>query len=64
MHGEGGREVVTGLSHLGNLEVVPQKLLVVGVCTVLDDALSTLDGALATKVGDTLLGNDDVDIVL
>ena len=64
VHGEGGGEVVTGLTHLRNLQVVPQQLLVVGVCTVLDDALSTLCRRLATQVGNTLFGNDDVDIVL
>ena len=64
VHGEGCRQVMTGLSHLGNLQVVPQELLVVGVCTVLDDALSTLDGTLAAQVGNTLLGHDDVHVVL
>ena len=34
------------------------------MCTVLDDALGTLCRRLATQVGNTLLGNDDVDIVL
>ena len=52
------------MSHLGNLQVVPQQLSVVGMCTVLDDGLGTLLGSLATQVGNTLLGNDDVDIVL
>ena len=64
VHGEGGSEVVTSLTHLRNLQVVPQQLLVVGVCTVLDDALGTLCRALATQVGNTLFGDDDVDVVL
>jgi len=64
VHGEGCRQVVTRLTHLGNLQVVPQELLVVGMCTVLDDALSTLDGTLAAQVGNTLFGDDDVHIVL
>ena len=50
VHGEGGRQIVTGLTHLRNLQVVPKQLLVVGVSAVFDDALSTLDGALATQV--------------
>ena len=64
VHSEGSGQVVTGLAHLGNLQVVPQQLLVVGVCTVLYDTLSTLCRRLATQVGNTLLGNDDVDVVL
>ena len=64
VHGEGGRQVVTRLSHLRDLQVVPQQLLVVGMSTVLDDALGTLCRRLATQVGNTLLGDDDVDIVL
>ena len=55
---------MTGLSHLRNLEVIPQQLLVVRMCTILDDALCTLDGTFATQVGNTLLGDDDVHVVL
>ena len=55
---------MTGLTHLGDLQVIPQQLLVVRMCTVLDDRLCTLDGTLTTQVGDTLLRHDDVHIVL
>ena len=64
VHSEGGGQVMTGLSHLRNLEVIPQQLLVVRMCTILADALCTLDGTFATQVGNTLLSDDDVDIVL
>lgn len=37
-------ESVAGLTLLGNLEVVPHELLVVGVNAVLDDALGALGG--------------------
>ena len=64
MHGEGGRQVVARLTTLGQLQVVPQQLLVVGVGALLDDHLSTLAGRLAAQVGNTLFGDDDVDVVL
>ena len=64
VHSEGSSQVVTGLSHLGDLQVIPQQLLVVGVSSVLDDALSTLSRTLSTQVGNTLFGNNDVHIVL
>ena len=64
MEGEGCREVVACLSHFGNLQIVPQQLTIVGMSAVFDDTLCTLDWALATKVGHSLLGDDDVDIVL
>ena len=64
VHGEGSGEAVTGVSARGQFEVFAEQWLVVGVSTVLDDELCTLCGALATQVGDALLGDDDVDIVL
>ena len=64
VHGEGGSEAVAGMSARTQLQVIPQQLLVVGMCAVFDDGLCTLHGALATKVGNTLLRNDDIDIVL
>ena len=54
---------MTGLTHLRDLQVVPEQLLVVGVSAVLDDALSSLCGTLAAQVGNTLLCHDDVHIV-
>ncbi len=64
MHAEGGTQVVAGVALGGVVQVVPQELAVVGVCTVLDDGLGALHGALATEVGDTLLGDEDVDAML
>ena len=55
---------VTGLTLLGNLEVVPHELLVVGVHAVLDDALCALCGRFATKIGNTLLGDENLYAVL
>ena len=52
------------LTALGNLEVIPQELLIVGMSAVLDDALCALHRTLAAKVGNTLLCYDDIDIVL
>ena len=64
VHSESSRQVMTGLTHLGNLQVIPQQLLIVRMCTVLDDGLCTLDGTLTTQVGNTLFGHDDVLIML
>ena len=64
VHGEGGRQVVARLAHLGELQVVPKQLLVVRMCTVLDDDFGALCGALSAQVGDALFRHDDVDVVL
>ena len=37
VHSERSRQVMTGLTHLRDLQVIPQQLLVVRMCTVLDD---------------------------
>ena len=44
----------------GQFEIIPEKLFIVGMCTVFDDGLCTFLRALATQVGYTLLGDDDV----
>ena len=59
----GGSEVVPRLTLLRNLEVVPEELLVVRMCAVFDDGMSTLDGALTTQVCYTLFCDNDIDIV-
>ena len=59
----GGSEVVPRLTLLRDLEVVPEELLVVRMCAVFDDGMSTFDRALTTQVGYTLFGNDDVYIM-
>ena len=55
---------MTGLTHLRDLQVIPQQLLVVRMSTVLNNALCTLEGTLATQVGNTLLRHDNVHVVL
>ena len=64
VHGEGCRQVMVSLSALGYFQVVPKQLLVVGMYAILDDALCSLHRALAAQICHTLLGGDDVDIVL
>ena len=64
VEGEGSRQVVVCLSTLSNLEIIPEKLLVVGVSTVLDDTLCTLHRTLSAQVSDTLFCDDNVHIML
>ena len=52
------------MTALCKFQVVPEQLLVVGVYTLLNDVLCALLWALSTQVGDTLFGDDDVDVVL
>ena len=49
---------------LGALDVLGERLLVVGVRALLDDDLRALARAQATQVGQTLLGDDDHGVVL
>lgn len=49
---------------LGHLVVLQQLILVVGVSAVLDQALSALARRQSTEIGETLLGDDDVEVVL
>ena len=60
---ECGLERHRGLSG-SELEVIPEKLLIHGVGAVLDDCFGTLHGIFVAQVGDTLIGDDDVDRVL
>ena len=46
------------------IEVVLEGIAVVGVGAVVDDLLRALAGDEATQVGDALLGDEDVDVVL
>ena len=48
----------------GQFEVIPKKLFVVRMSTVFDDGLCAFFRTLATKIGNTLLGDNDIDIVL
>lgn len=61
---EGCGECVGCLAALAELEVVEEQALVIGVGTVLDDAVGALHGVETAEVGDTLVGDDDVDGVL
>ena len=56
-------EVVLCVSSVGNFEIVPEQLFVVGVCAVFNDELCALHGAFSSEVGNSLFGYDDVDIV-
>ena len=64
VHCEGAREVMLGLAVLGDLEVVAEHLAILGSHTVIDDLLGTLTRTLATQIGYTLLGDDDLHRVL
>ena len=58
------RQVVMSMTASSELEIVAEKWLVVRMCTVLDDEMSTLQRTLTTKVSYTLLCNDYIYIVL
>ena len=64
VHSEGSRETMVCLTAGSYLQIVAEHRTIVRMCTVLDDEVSALHWALATKVGDTLLGNDNVHVVL
>ena len=66
MEREGVLQVVGSVASLalGQFQVVPHQLLVVGMHAVLDHALGALHGALAAQVGHTLLRGDDLHGVL
>ena len=58
------RQVVMSMTACCELEIVAEKWLIVWMCTVLDDEISTLQRTLATEIGYTLLCHDNVYIVL
>ena len=64
VHSESCRQVVVRMTAHGNLQVVVEQRTVVGMCAVVDDQTGALHRALAAEVGDTLLCDDDVDVVL
>ena len=64
VHAECSAHVVAGLTLGRHVEVIPQELTIVGMGTILDDSLGALHGTLAAEVGDTLLGDHDVDTML
>ena len=64
VHAECSAHVVAGLTLGRHVEVIPQELTIVGMCTILDDGLGTLHRTLSTKVGNALLGNHNIDTML
>ena len=64
VHCESAGEVVLGLTVLSDLEVVTEHLAILRSYAVIDDLLGTLTRTLATQIGNTLLGHDDLDRVL
>ena len=64
VHSESCRQVVVRMTAHGNLQVVVEQRTVVGMCAVVDNQTGALHRALAAEVGDTLLRDDDVDVVL
>lgn len=61
MESERCGKVVGCLSAFAKLEVVAEQFLVHRVCAVVDDALGSLHGIESADVGNSLLGDDDVD---
>ena len=58
------RQIVMSMTACCKLEIVAEKWLIVWMCTVLDDEISTLQRTLAAEIGYTLLCHDYVYIVL
>ena len=61
---ESALEVYRSLSGYTALEVFEQQRTVVGVSAVVDDFVSTLHWVFHAEVGNTLVGDDNVDRVL
>ena len=65
VEGQCGTHVLGFVTHGGNvLEIVAQQRFVVGVGTILDDFPCSAHRTFASEVGYSLLGGDDVYIVL
>src|SRR5574344_2687206 len=64
VHGESCRQIMVSLSAFGNLKIIPKQLLVIRMSAVLNNQFGTLHRAFAAQVGNTLFGDDDIDIVL
>ncbi len=61
MQRERGTQCVRCVGTLGELEIIPHKLLIHGMHAVLNDTFGTLYRALATQVGYALFRNEDLD---
>ena len=64
MHGEGGTHALWLVSLLGKLQILTEHRAIIRMRTVFDNLLGTAQRTLATKIGYSLLGNDDIHIVL
>ena len=64
MHGEGGTHALWLVSLLGKLQIFTEHRAIIRVRTVFNNLLGTAQRTLATKIGNSLLGNDDIHIVL
>lgn len=58
---QGGFETVGCLARTSDLEVFAQQVAVHRVSGVFDDLVGALYGVFSAEVGDTLIGDDDVD---
>lgn len=57
-------EGVGCLTAFAELEVIAKQLFVGGVCAIVDNAVSALHGVESAEVGNTLVGDDNIDGVL
>lgn len=64
MESECGVECGGCLSTFAQAQILAQERTVVGVGAILDNRVGALFGVFRTKVGDALVGNEDVDGVL
>ena len=64
VHGEGGTHALWLVSLLSKLQILTEHRAIIRMRTVLDNLLGTTQRTLATKIGNALLGNDDIHIVL
>ena len=64
VHGEGSTHALWLVALLGKLQILTKHRAVIWMGTVLDNLLGTAQWTLATKIGYSLLGNDNIHIVL
>ena len=64
VHGEGCPHALWLMTLLGKLQIFAEHRALVWMSTVFDDFLGTAQRTLATKIGNALLGNNDIHIML
>ena len=64
MHGEGGTHALWLVSLLCEFQIFTEHWTIIRVRTVFDNLLGTAQRTLATKIGYSLLSNDDIHIML